>query len=50
MVLAGGGDEHRGGDDLRGNKESLLIYGSTLLTPCKIRDASQSKSVLYQHA
>lgn len=27
-------------------KRSLLIYGTALLTPRKIRDASQSKSVL----
>lgn len=29
---------------------SRLIYGTTLLTPHKIRDASQSKIVLYLHA
>lgn len=51
-VLAGGGDEHRRDDDHRGNKKrkSRLIYATTLLTPRKIRDASQSKSVLYLHA
>ena len=31
-------------------RKSRLIYGITLLTPHKIRDASQSKSVLYLHA
>lgn len=30
--------------------KSRLIYGTTLLTPRKIRDASQSKIVLYLHA
>lgn len=30
--------------------KSRLIYGTTLLTPRKIRDASQSKSGLYLHA